>query len=63
VAGGVYCLDDGAVLYLASAAVTIDGEVLEGKGVAPDVTVPFDVRYAAGRDRQLDAALEALGAR
>jgi len=25
--------------------------------------VPFDLRYAAGRDRQLDAALDALGAR
>jgi carboxyl-terminal processing protease len=59
-AGGVYCLDDGAVMYLASAAVTIDGEVLEGKGVAPDLAVAFDVRYAAGRDRQLDAAVEAL---
>ena len=32
VAGGVYCFDDGAIRYLASAAVTIDGEVLEGKG-------------------------------
>jgi carboxyl-terminal processing protease len=63
VAGGVYCLDDGAVLYLASSAVTVDGEVLEGKGVAPDLAVPFDVRHAAGRDRQLDAALEALSAR
>jgi len=62
VAGGVFCLDDGAVLYLASSAVTIDGEVLEGKGVAPDVAAPFDLRYAAGRDPQLDAALAALGA-
>jgi carboxyl-terminal processing protease len=60
VAGGVYCLDDGAVLYLAGSAVTVDGEILEGKGVAPDVSVPFDIRYAAGRDRQLDAALAAL---
>jgi len=63
VAGGVYCLDDGAILYLASSAVTIDGEVLEGKGVEPDVAVPFELRYAAGADQQLDAALAALGAR
>jgi carboxyl-terminal processing protease len=60
VAGGIYCLDDGALLYLASSAVTIDGEVLEGKGVEPDLTVAFDVRYAAGRDRQLEAALDQL---
>jgi carboxyl-terminal processing protease len=63
VAGGIFCLDDGAVLYLASAAVTIDGEVLEGKGVEPDLAVAFDLRYAAGHDPQLDAALAALGAR
>jgi carboxyl-terminal processing protease len=62
-AGGVFCLDDGAVLYLASSAVTVDGEVLEGKGVAPDLAVPFDLRHAAGKDKQLEAALAALGAR
>lgn len=61
-AGGVFCLDNGAVLYLAGSAVTLDGEVLEGKGVAPDVAVPFDIRYAAGRDPQLEAALDALSA-
>jgi carboxyl-terminal processing protease len=62
VAGGIFCLDDGALLYLASSAVSIDGEVLEGKGVEPDVAVPFDLRYAAGRDRQLEAALDELAA-
>jgi carboxyl-terminal processing protease len=59
VPGGIYCLDDGALLYLASSWLTVDGEVLEGVGVAPDVAVPFDVRHAAGRDRQLDAAIDA----
>jgi carboxyl-terminal processing protease len=62
VAGGIFCLGDGAVLYLAGSAVTLDGEVVEGKGVEPDVAVPFDLRYAAGRDRQLEAALDLLGA-
>ena len=33
---------------------------LEGVGVTPDVTVPFDIRYAAGRDPQRDAALDAM---
>lgn len=58
-AGGVYCLDNGALLYLAAAAVTVDGDVLEGKGVPPDVRVPFDLRYAGGKDPQLAAALDA----
>jgi carboxyl-terminal processing protease len=38
--------------------VEVDGKRLEGVGVAPDVTVPFDIRYAAGRDPQFDAAVE-----
>jgi carboxyl-terminal processing protease len=58
--GGPFCLDNGAVLYLARSKLTVDGEVLEGKGVAPDVLVPFDIRHAAGRDRQLEAALDEL---
>jgi C-terminal processing protease CtpA/Prc len=33
---------------------------LEGRGVTPDIVVPFDLRYAAGRDPQLDAALAFL---
>jgi carboxyl-terminal processing protease len=61
-AGGIFCLDDGALLYLAASAVRLDGEVLEGKGVAADRDVPFDTRHAAGRDRQLEAALDALAA-
>jgi carboxyl-terminal processing protease len=40
--------------------VSIDGERLEGKGVAPSIEVPFDLRYAAGRDPQLDKAVEVL---
>lgn len=60
VAGGPFCLPDGALLYLAALKVRIDGEVLEGKGVAPDIAVPFDIRYAAGRDLQLLAALDFL---
>ncbi|WP_394843887.1 S41 family peptidase [Pendulispora brunnea] len=62
VAGSAHCMPDGALLYLATASVQVDGEVLEGRGVAPDVEVPFDIRYAAGRDAQLDAAMRALSA-
>jgi len=55
-------LPDDSLLVLAVADVTVDGGRLEGKGVEPDVTVPFDIRYANGRDPQFDAAVERLGA-
>ena len=59
-AGTAYCLADGALLYLAVGTTTIDGELREGRGIAPDVEVPFDVRWAAGVDAQLEVALEHL---
>jgi carboxyl-terminal processing protease len=58
--GTPFCLDDGALLYLAVASNTVDGESLEGRGVLPDVVVPFDIRHAAGRDPQLEAAIGEL---
>jgi carboxyl-terminal processing protease len=62
-AGSPYCLKNGALLYLAVSAVSVDGDVLEGRGVEPDVVVPFDVRYAEGKDLQLEKAIEILKAR
>ncbi len=61
--GTAYCLEDGALLYLAVGTITIDGEEREGRGIDPDIAVPFDVRYAAGRDAQLEAAVEHLAKR
>jgi C-terminal processing protease CtpA/Prc len=57
-----YLLPDDSLLEIAVAGVELDGKVLEGKGVSPDVAVPFDLRYAAGRDPQLDAALDRAAA-
>jgi C-terminal processing protease CtpA/Prc len=45
---------------LAVSDVRVEGERLEGRGVVPDVEVPFRLPYAAGRDPQLDAALGKL---
>lgn len=59
-AGRGYLLSDGSFLMVAVNDVAVDGERLEGKGVAPTIEVPFDVPYAAGRDPQLDRALEVL---
>jgi carboxyl-terminal processing protease len=59
-AGRTFYLSDGSLLLLAVADVAVDGERLEGRGVAPTIEVPFDMRYAAGADPQLDRAVEVL---
>ena len=60
-AGRPFVLSDGSLLYLAVADVLVDGERLEGVGVAPDIEVPsFDIRYTAGADPQLERAIEVL---
>ncbi len=62
-AGTAYLLPDNSLLELAVADVLVDGKHLEGNPVEPDVAVPFDVRYAAGRDPQRDAATALMAAR
>lgn len=59
-AGRGYMLDDGSFLMVAVADVAVDGVRLEQTGVTPTVSVPFDIRYANGRDPQLDKAVEIL---
>ncbi len=53
-----YMLPDGSLLEIPVAGVELDGQKLEGVGVTPDISVPFDIRYANGRDPQFDAAME-----
>jgi carboxyl-terminal processing protease len=62
-AGRPFCLSNGSLLYLAVADISVGGERLEGRGVAPDVFLPFDVRYSAGEDLQLAKAIDLLGGR
>jgi carboxyl-terminal processing protease len=59
-AGRAFLLSDGSFLMVAVNDVTIDGERLEAKGVEPTIEVPFDLPYSAGRDPQLDKAVEVL---
>jgi len=59
-AGTAFLLSDGSLLILAVNDASVDGERLEGKGVAPTIPLPFDIRYAAGKDPQLDKAVEVL---
>jgi carboxyl-terminal processing protease len=61
-AGRGFMLSDGSFLMVAVNDVAVDGERLEGRGVAPTIEVPFDIRYAGGDDPQLDRAVEVLAA-
>ena len=62
-AGTVQLLNDDSLLLFAVQDVLVDGERLEGVGVGPDLEVAFDLRYAAGRDPQLDRAVELAAAK
>jgi C-terminal processing protease CtpA/Prc len=52
--------DDSLLLVPVSDAVIGDGVRLEGRGVPPDVSVPFSLPYAAGEDPQREAAIEEM---
>lgn len=59
--GRVFLMPDDSLLELAvTDAVIGDGVRLEGNGVQPDIPVAFNLTYAAGRDPQRDAAIEAM---
>jgi carboxyl-terminal processing protease len=60
VGGRPFLIRGGMLLYLAVADTRVDGERLEGRGIVPDVEVPFSLPYAEGRDPQLDAAVRLL---
>jgi carboxyl-terminal processing protease len=47
-------------LYYGACDMLIDGKRLEGVGVEPDIEVPFDIRFAAGKDIQLQRAKEEM---
>jgi carboxyl-terminal processing protease len=59
-AGRAYLLSNGGLLVLAVADVSVGGERLEGRGVTPLDSVPFDIRYAGGKDPQLARAVDLL---
>ncbi len=60
VAGRAFRLRDNSLLEVAVLDVHVDGERLEGNPVRPDIEVPFDFRYAAGADPQLERALDKM---
>jgi carboxyl-terminal processing protease len=60
VAGTLIPIAPDGLLYLATRGVEVDGEVLEGRGVEPDVVVPWDLPYADALDPQLQRAIDLL---
>jgi carboxyl-terminal processing protease len=61
VAGRPFLMPDGSFLYLAVSDVLInETQRLEGKGVAPDINVPFSLEYAQGADPQKERAIEVV---
>ena len=48
------------MLLYGAAMLDIDGKHLEGVGVAPDIEVPFDIRFAGGKDIQLERAKDEM---
>ncbi len=60
VGGSPFLLSDGNLLYLAVVDVLVNGERLEGKGIVPDIEVPFALEYAQGKDPQLEKSVEVL---
>ena len=59
-AAAAYVMPGGDLLYLAVTGLEIDGEILEGPGVAPDVEVARPLPYANGEDPVLEAGIAAL---
>jgi carboxyl-terminal processing protease len=59
-AGALHFLPDQSVLYLAVGDVEVDGQRLEGQGVAPTIAVDRPIPYCAGRDPQRDAGVATL---
>ena len=59
-AATAFLIGDDGLLLLAVEDVLVDGQRLEGVGVTPTIEVPFNSRYAAGGDPQLDRAIQVL---
>lgn len=58
VAGRIFKLSSGDVLYLAVNDVSVDGQRLEGIGVKPDIEVRRDIQSPTKTDSQLQKAIE-----
>jgi carboxyl-terminal processing protease len=56
-----FILADGSLLLVATHIVEVDGQILEGRGIVPDLVVDAPLEYAAGFDPALEAAVRLAG--
>jgi carboxyl-terminal processing protease len=59
-AARAFAMPGGNLLYLAVSGLEIDGEVLEGPGVGPDIEIARPIPYSGGADPVLKAGVQAL---
>jgi carboxyl-terminal processing protease len=59
-AAAAFAMPGGNLLYMAVTGLEVDGEVVEGAGVAPDIEVARPLPYAQGADPVLDAGVDVL---
>lgn len=59
-AAAAFAMPGGNLLYLAVTGLEVDGEVLEGPGVAPDIEVARPIPYSNDADPVLETAVEHL---
>jgi carboxyl-terminal processing protease len=57
-----FLLSDCSLLLVATAQVTVDGTVLEGCGVTPDIEVVSPLPFAQASDPQFEAAIASADA-
>lgn len=53
-------ISENSFLYYAACMIVINGKSIEGVGIEPDIEVRFDIRFAAGRDIQLERAKDEM---
>ncbi|MBW4562926.1 MAG: S41 family peptidase [Mojavia pulchra JT2-VF2] len=59
--GRPFLMRDGSLLYVAVTNVFVNGnQRLEGKGVIPDINIPFPLEYAQGVDPQKQKTIETV---
>lgn len=59
-AARAFAMPGGNLLYVAVSGLDVDGDVLEGPGVAPDIEVQRPLPYSQGADPVVERAVEVL---